>query len=194
LETVAQGDGGYTFTMDHGYVAMEAEHYHQATSAARAQWTVLPFMGRTLSGMTLMPYTEKVDGASLTYRWTSKEPPAASGQTVKVHIVVKSTLDYLNKGGLTYTVSLDGCEPQRINFNHRLNEAKDNIYSVFYPTVARRVVESVVTLPIDNSKADHQLTLCPDDPAIVFEKIVVDAGGYQPQFLFSDESAHTRRP
>jgi hypothetical protein len=194
LETVALGDGGYTFTMNHGYVAMEAEHYHQATSAARAQWTVLPFMGRTLSGMTLMPYTEKVDGASLTYRWTSKEPPAASGQTVKVHIVVKSTLDYLNKGGLTYTVSLDGCEPQRINFNHRLNEAKDNIYSVFYPTVARRVVESVVTLPIDNSKADHQLTLCPDDPAIVFEKIVVDAGGYQPQFLFSDESAHTRRP
>ena len=194
LETVALGDGGYTFTMDHGYVAMEAEHYHQATSAARAQWTVLPFMGRTLSGMTLMPYTEKVDGASLTYRWTSKEPPAASGQTVKVHIVVKSTLDYLNKGGLAYTVSLDGCEPQRINFNHRLNEAKDNIYSVFYPTVARRVVESVVTLPIDNSKADHQLTLCPDDPAIVFEKIVVDAGGYQPQFLFSDESAHTRRP
>lgn len=97
-------------------------------------------------------------------------------------------MDYLNKGGLTYTVAIDGGEPQRINFNHNLNEAKENIYSIFYPTVARRVVESVVTLPIRNNEAAHQLTLCPEDPAIVFEKIVVDAGGYQPSFLFGEES------
>ena len=59
---------------------------------------------------------------------------------------------------------------------------------MFYPTVARRVVESVVTLPIDVSKGSHLLTLIPDDPAILFEKIVIDAGGYQPQFLFGQES------
>ena len=105
---------------------------------------------------------------------------------------MKSTLDYLNKGGLTYTVSVDVSEPQRVNFNYNLNEEKENIYSIFYPTVARRVVESVVTVPYDETKTEHQLTLCPEDPAIVFEKVVVDAGGYQPQFLFSDESAHVR--
>ena len=204
LATVAEGDGGYTFTMKDGYVAMEAEHYHSAVSAGKAQWTVLPDMGRTLSGMTLMPYTAAVDGAALSYRWVSPAEQATTvngtattgngGATVKVHVIVKSTLDYLNKGGLTYSVSIDGGEPQRVNFNHNLNEAKENIYSVFYPTVARRVVESVVTLPIDNTKAEHLLTLCPEDPAIVFEKIIVDAGGYQPQFLFSDESTHTRHP
>ena len=69
-----------------------------------------------------------------------------------------------------------------------MNEAKENIYDVFYPTVARRVVESVVTMPLDASAATHLLTLHPDDPAIVFEKVVVDAGGYQPQFLFGEES------
>ena len=149
-----------------------------------------------------MPYTEPVGGASLAYRWrmpqggASDRFPAAARMndaadahqdSVKVHIIVKSTLDYLNKGGLTYTVSLDGGEARRVNFNHNLNEAKENIYTVFYPTVARRVVESTVTLPIDNSKAEHQLVLCPEDPAIVFEKIVIDAGGYRPSFLFSDE-------
>ena len=190
VETVAEGKGGYSFTMKDGYVAMEAEHYLSATPAAKAEWTVLPYVGRTLSGMTLMPYTEPVSGASLSYQFTTDRQV----ESVKVHIVVKSTLDYLNKGGLTYTVSLDGSTPQRVNFNHNLNEAKENIYSVFYPTVARRVVESVVTLPIDKTKAEHLLTLCPEDPAIVFEKVVVDAGGYQPSFLFSDESAHTRRP
>ena len=188
LETVAEGAGGYTFTMKDGCVTIEAEHYTEATPAANAQWTVLPFVGRTLSGLTLMPYTEGVDGAALQYRFTAD----CHVTTVKVHVVVKSTLDYLNKGGLTYRVSLDGGEAQSVNFNHNLNEAKENIYSVFYPTVARRVVESVVTLPFDASKTDHVLTIQPDDPAIVFEKIVVDAGGYQPQFLFGEESPKKR--
>ena len=196
LKTVSDGSavGKYTFTMNNGFVAIEAEHYYDATPAANAQWTVLPFVGRTLSGMTLMPYTEPVDGASLSYRFAVFPECVAteSQKTVKVHVVVKSTLDYLNKGGLTYSVSLDGSEPQVVNFNHNLNEAKENIYSVFYPTVARRVVESVVTLPFDASKKEHILTLSPNDPAIVFEKIVVDAGGYQPEFLFGEESPKVR--
>ena len=196
IKTVPDGSpvGKYTFTLNNGFVAMEAEHYYDATPAKNAQWTVLPFVGRTLSGMTLMPYTEPVNGASLSYRFVvSPECVATQSQTtVKVHVVVKSTLDYLNKGGLTYSVVLDGSEPQVVNFNHNLNEAKENIYSIFYPTVARRVVESVVTLPFDVSKKEHTLTLSPNDPAIVFEKIVVDAGGYQPEFLFGEESEKKR--
>jgi hypothetical protein len=183
VSTVANRNGGFTATAHDGYVAIEAEHYYSATPAANTQWTVIPDMGRTRSAMTLMPYTEKTDGGQLNYRFEMMPDK----DSVEVHVIVKSTLDYLNKGGLTYTVSLDGCEPQRINFNSRLNEDKENIYSVFYPTVARRVVESVINLPISRDNI-HTLTLSPDDPAIVFEKIVIDGGGYQPQFLFGQES------
>ena len=180
--------GGFVFEAKNGYVAMEAEHYHTATAAEGTQWTVIPYMGRTLSGITLMPYTQPTGDASVEYRFKADQPVTE----VKVHVIVKSTLDYMNQGGLTYTVSLDGSEPQRINFNHNLNEAKENIYSVFYPTVARRIVESVVTLPFDAAKGTHTLTLHPDHPAIIFEKVVVDAGGYQPQFLFGEESPKKR--
>ena len=188
VRTVPAGDGGFVFEEKDGFVAIEAEHYYEARNAGKASWTVIPYMGRTRSAMALMPYTESTDDASLTYRFSLKP----SGDSVNVHVIVKSTLDYLNKGGLTYTVSLDGGAPQRVNFNSRLNEAKENIYDVFYPTVARRVVESVVTLPIDSSFATHHLSLHPEDPAIVFEKIVIDAGGYQPQFLFGSESPNKR--
>jgi len=163
-------------------VAMEAEHYWQANDAAKASWTVIPDMGRTLSGVTLMPYTEPVGQASLTYHFKM-----GKRDSVKVHVVVKSTLDYLNKGSLVYSVSLDGQPAQKVNFNARLNEKKENIYDVFYPTVARRVVESVVTFPMP-ADGTHQLVIRPEDPAIVFEKIVVDGGGYKPQFLFGEES------
>ena len=53
--------------------------------------------------------------------------------------------------------------------------------------MARRVVENTVKLPV-SQQAVHQLTLRPLSPGIVFEKIVVDYGGYRPQYLFGTES------
>jgi hypothetical protein len=184
--------GGFTFEMQGGVVVMEAEHYYESKAAPNTQWTVIPFMGRTRSAMTLMPYTEgNVKGSSLTYRFRAPQDK----KMVRVRVVTKSTLDYLNKGGLTFTVQLDNGEPQTVNFNQRLNENPENIYSVYYPTVARRVVESVVTLPAGSSADVHSLTLSPQDPAIVFEKVIVEAEGHewQPSYLFGNESDYTRK-
>ena len=185
---VPEGQGGYEFTARDGFVAIEAEHYYKAVATPQTQWQTIPHLGRTLSGVALMPYTEPTGDASLTYRF---QLPQTRPDSVRVHVVVKSTLDYLNVGGMAYTIALDGGPSQRIVFNSRLNEDKDNVYSVFYPTVARRVVESVVSLPV-TTDGQHVLTIHPEHPAIVFEKIVVDAGGYQPAYLFGTESPKTR--
>ena len=52
------------------------------------------------------------------------------------------------------------------------------------------MVEKTVTLPVDNSLETHTLTLRPLAPGIVFEKIVVDYGGYEPSHLFMDETPY----
>ena len=195
------GNGGFIFTAKDGYVAMEAEHFYKKQDAAAAKWTVLTFVGRTLSGMTLMPYDTPIDGASLTYAFKCPLQmrdqvisPAGINEvvplpTVAIHVIVKSTLDYLNVGGLCYEVVLDDREPITVNFNDNLNEKPENIYSIYYPTVARRVVEKVVELPLGAVDDEpHMLTLRPLHPAIVFEKVVVDLGGYKPSFLFGEES------
>ena len=182
--------GGYTFNMTDTLLAIEAEHYYQATPAANTEWTVIPFMGRTRSGVALMPYTEPTTGASLTYRWQGSQQMTEA----TVHIVTKSTLDFLNKGGLTFRVSIDGGEPQVVNFNEKLNEKPENIYSIYYPTVARRIVDSKVKLAVDKSLTTHTLTIEPQDPAIVFEKILIDpAGTAAPTYLFYDESGYSRK-
>ena len=177
--------GGFSFAVDpRGYTAIEAEHWFDATDAADAAWTVIPYMGRTLSGVALMPYTVPSAGGSLTYR---VQIPEGAG-SVKVHVITKSTLAF-NNTGHRYEVELDG-EKQVQFFNERLNEDPQNIYSVYYPTVARRVVETVSELSAKEGWAT--LTLRPLDPGIVFEKVVVDYGGYTPQFLFGEESAAVR--
>jgi hypothetical protein len=183
VDTPVQGP---TFTPKDGYISIEAEHTFSRTDATAAKWTVIPFMGRTRSAVALMPYTTGTDGATLTYRFK-----ADGAKTAKIHVITKSTLDFLDKGGLVYDVTLDGNSPVSINFNANLNEKPENIYSIYYPTVASRVVEKEVELPLSASQDIHTLTLHPQDPGIVFEKIVIDLGGYQPQFLFGEESPKT---
>ena len=183
LKEVPSPEQGPTFCARDGYISIEAEHTFLRTQKEGSEWTVSPHMGRTLSGIALMPYTATTDEARLIYRFKVK-----GQKTAKVHIITKSTLDFLDKGGLIYDVSFDNNQPVSVNFNSNLNEKPENIYTVYYPTVARRVVEQTVELPLDDSLDTHTLTLHPQDPGIVFEKIVIDFGGYQPQYLFGKES------
>ena len=186
---VDSSTGGYTFEVPTvGYVAMEAEHYYSATASEETQWSIYPDYGRTRSAVALTPYTKPVGQASLTYRFAL--PKDVKG-TVKVHVVVKSTLDFLNVGGHEYTVSLDGSEPQTVNFNKTLVDRQPYMYSEYYPAVARRIVEKVVELPVGTADI-HELTISPKHPGIVFEKIVVDFGGYKPQYLFGEETSVKR--
>ena len=192
VDVPSQGDegglslGGYTFLHSAGYVSMEAEHFYRGEAPAGTAWSIYPYYGRTRSAVALTPYTQPVDGSSLTYRFTLPD----TVRQVKVHVIVKSTLDFQNVGGHECVLSLDGGSPQTVNFNKTLVDQEPYMYSEYYPTVARRVVEKVAELSVV-SQGTHELTLRPRHPGIVFEKLVVDFGGYQPSYLFMDESEYS---
>ena len=182
--------GGYTFAASEGYVAMEAEHYYSCSSPKGAQWTAIPYIGRTLGGMAVMPYTADVSGARIAYRM---QLPPEAGSEVTVHVVVKSTLAFSNPAGHRYAIGFEGAGEEVVNFNYNLNENPENVYSVFYPTVARRVIEKKVRLRLPQGAAGVQtLVFRPLDPGVVLEKIVVDCGGYRPSYLFMPESECSR--
>jgi hypothetical protein len=194
VDVPSQGDegglslGGYTFLHSAGYVSMEAEHFYRGEAPVGTAWSIYPDYGRTRSAVALTPYTQPVDGSSLTYRFTLPD----TVRQVKVHVIVKSTLDFQNVGGHECVLSLDGGSPQTVNFNKTLVDQEPYMYSEYYPTVARRVVEKVAELSVV-SRGTHELTLRPRHPGIVFEKLVVDFGGYQPSYLFMDESEYSRK-
>ena len=172
---------GVVISENNGVVEIEAPYYSSKTDAAEAKWTEIPFMGKSVAGVTLMPYTKNVKGASLTYRFKMNAlarqgaSSATDSKKVRIHIITKSTLDYQNKGGMTYGVSVDGAEPVVVNLNHNLNEKPENIYNIYYPTVASRIIDKVIEIELPvTGDGIHTLTLTPNDPAIIFEKIVID--------------------
>ncbi|MDY3848030.1 MAG: sigma-70 family RNA polymerase sigma factor [Prevotella sp.] len=179
----ANSDGGDVIPMENGVANIEAMAYFSKTDGKEARWTEIPFMGKSRSALSLQPYTAAIDGASLTYKFSTvcdntgcgKACESGDAPEARIHIIVKSTLDFLNGNGFTYNVSVDGGEPQTVNFNSDLNEKPENIYDIYYPTIARRVVDKTVTVRLPKtSDGMHTITITPNSPAIVFEKIVVD--------------------
>lgn len=178
--------GGYEYEENNGVVVMEAERFARSVQKPGTQWTVIPDMGRTLSGLSLMPYTESVSGASLIYQMRLKSD--LSG--VCVRLILDSTLPFI-KGGHSYAIRLDDGVEQIVNYNSDLTWA--NCYSKMYPAGAARIIESKVTFPDVTLKAGvHILTIRPLSPAIVLHKIIVDCGGDMSDRLNLMESPRTR--
>ena len=183
IENAEDKVGGYVFKPSAGFVAMDAEHYFSVKNPQDAQWTLIPYMGRTRSGISIQPYSANVAGSSVTYCFDLPE----GVDEVEVRVITASTLAFQRKEGHRYTVGLEGKEAVEVNFNGELNEEPENVYRIMYPTVARRVIEKTVKLKIDKA-GTQSLVISPLDPGVVLQKIVVDFGGYQPSYLFGKES------
>lgn len=185
-------NGGYVFMPEGGYAAMEAPHYFEAVPTEGTQWTFIAGIGRTLGGMALRPYDRKAEGAALKYRFRLPE----GTDSATVHVVVRSTLACFRPEGHRYRIGFEGGAQETVNFNHNLNERPENVYTVYYPTVARRVIEKTVRMALPEADAEgwHTLVFRPVEPGTVLEKIVVDYGGYSPSYLFMQESPCRRLP
>jgi len=180
-------EGGYVFTEKNGVVVMEAEHYFERKNSAKASWTVIPDLGRTLSGIALLPYTENVQGASLVYKMKLDE----TVESIKVHVIFDSTLPF-KKGGQSVAARFDNGEEKSWCINDQLTWA--NNYTKMYPTAAARIIEAKKTFDLQVSQnGEHTLTLRPLDPGVVFQKIIVDCGGYEETYLKMQESPYKRQ-
>ncbi len=189
-EDTTESKGGYLFTGANGQVVIEAEHYFSKLDVPHAQWTVLPYMGRTLSGIAVRPYTVSPAGASLSY----KMQIPTDIKEVTVHIITKSTLAFSRPKGHRYTITMDGTPATTVNMNGDMKDDKLHQYTTYYPVVARRVIEKQLTLPLSTeSDGCHTLIFSPLDSGIVLEKLVIDYGGYQQSYLFGSESKYSRK-
>lgn len=159
------------------YTVIDAENYKTSKPAgAGTEWKVIPYMGRTKSGIALFPYTADPRGAELRYEFSGQP----TEQQATIYVITKSSLAFKNKGGHCFTIGLDGKDMQTVNINRDLNE--DHPYDKLYPAVASRIIENKVTINVGTGK--QTLVIRPQDPGIVFEKILIDFGGWKRTYLY----------
>ena len=179
--------GRYVFSEKNGVVIMEAEHYFDKKSHGKTMWAVIPDLGRTLSGIALMPYTENTSGSVLIYKMKLN----TKSDSVKLRMIFNSTLPF-KKGGHSVAASFDGGNEQTWNINDQLTWK--NNYTKMYPAGAARIIESVLPFPLlHNIDGLHILTIRPLDPGVVFLEMIVDDGGYEQSYLKMPESPYERQ-
>lgn len=171
---------GYVFRKQNNVVAMEAEHYFSLTNAKDAQWTIIPDFGKTLSGLALMPYTASTDGGQVTYAFNSNTQQA---EKATLHLYLAPSFPFNGNRGHRVKVCIDGKEVSTININK--NQRND------YKWQGQRINLQSIPLPIEPRDGMHELTICPLDPGVVLERIVINWGKESKTYLGTPETSYT---
>jgi len=166
------------FLPDGSCLALEAYQFSAAVPADN--WKVLPGYGRTHSGVTYFPVTAAQASLSKKSPYLEYEFSLQDTGKVEFTFMVSPTLDFLNKGGLTYGVSVDQEQAQLVNINGQ-GGVGDGARS-WERSVTNNIIEQKLKFNF-SSPGKHLVKFWRTDPAVVLQKIIMDTGGLKPSYL-----------
>ena len=187
--------GGYVFEEHGGEVIIDARHFFSVETPEGMDCIEIPWLGKISSAIEIRPLSPLHpmlchDGnggfGSLSYRFVSSCPK----EKMKVRVVFSSVMPFI-KGGHNVEMAFEGCEPVVRNLNKDMNWK--HCYDLMYPAGAARVIEVEVELqakPIEGNV--YQLNIRPLAPGLVFQRVVIDLGGYQTSLLHGIESSYRK--
>jgi len=155
-----------------GWLSIEAEHYSRKKDGNGCNWTVIPELGRTLSGITPLPVTGNIDGMRLEY-----DVDILTQGEAKVVLRFAPTLNFRPEG-IRYAVCFDDEMEQVVNINGDYKGELGNIQK--FQVIDSKTVHNL-------TKGRHTLYIRPLDNGLVLEKIIVDMGGMRYGYLGGEE-------
>jgi hypothetical protein len=168
------------FIEDRDIVAIEAAHYSRAVSRNGIEWRTIPNLGRTDSAVTAFPVTapsqQPGSGPFLEYPVYLRE-----AGDYDLQVVLSPTLDFRNKGGLRFAVSIDD-QPPRV-----MSVGKDEDGSDWSTAVSDDAW--IPTTRVHLARAgQHVVRLWLVDPALDFQRLVLFRGTLPASYLGPPES------
>jgi hypothetical protein len=181
-----QRDSLQGFVETNGYVSMDAIHYSKRYAFKGVEWKEVPWYGRELSSMMPMPDTassitdlSKAPYLRYDFYLFTKGP-------IDVTTLIAPTVNCLPNGEFRFAVAFDNQPAQVVSIPKISIEGENDNLSW-----SKSVIEncSVCTTKFVNDKEGyHTLRIYMMDPIVVLRKIIINAGGLHPSFLFPPES------
>ena len=171
----------HTFIETGGCVSIEAEHYSRPVESSGIHWLTIPDLGRTLSGVEATPVIAPslIPGGN-TPRLEYDVFLSDTG-SVTVQAWLSPILQF-NRKAIRYGVSFDNEQPQLVDMS-RDNEARGNWDRMVADNI--RIATSIHHI---THRGRHTLKFWFADPAVVLQKLVIDAGGLKTSYLGPPES------
>jgi hypothetical protein len=171
-----------------GFVAIEAAAASRTSESVDARWSVIPNLGRTGDGITLVPGTAPVfEPGSAAAPRLEYDLHLFEAKPVTVEVELAPTLDFKGDGGMRFALSLGASDPVIVNVHAQLTPA-DWSESHWEATVAKNSHHHTVTFP-DVAAGAQTLTLWAIDAPLVFQKLVVSQEAVPESYLGPPVSA-----
>jgi len=164
------------FLPSNSYISLDASDFTAAYP--KENWQILPQYGRTNTGVTAIPVTMpsvNLSSASphLVYNFYTQ-----NASDIKLIVYLTPTIDFLDKGGLLFAVSIDNQEPKIIN----LNDVDNTRMYARDPFLANNIKQFTVPFQIKEA-GKHQVKFWRIDAGVVLQKLVIDSGGVKESYL-----------
>ncbi|KAJ9610781.1 hypothetical protein H2200_005558 [Cladophialophora chaetospira] len=179
----------------HGFVesdrtiSIEPEHFSSnASNSSAAYYEVIAAYGRTLSGVTLQPFTAPSQSANsssspkFTYNFYTFTPNVTNANLT---LYAGTAMNTDPSRPLKYAVSIDSAAPQVVQPNPLTHLWP--LPAMWGGMVANAAMTNTTTHSITKA-GQHTLNLWLLEPGLVVQKLVLDLGGVRPSYLGPPES------
>jgi hypothetical protein len=164
-----------------GYVAIEAEHFHDQVSRGGAEWKVLTQLGRSGDSVKVFP--------DVSPSVTSDYATAAAQLDYKIYFFTTGTfpitvfrIPTLNtNGACRVALGLDSAAPQTLRGADSTDDAG------WSKNVVEHIEKLSGTIQV-TTPGYHTLHVWKVDPSIALDRIVIDTGKLKPSYLGPPES------
>jgi len=164
-----------------GYVAIEAEHFHDRVSRGGAEWRVLTQLGRSGDSVKVFPDVS----ASITANHATTSPEL----DYKIYFFTTGTfpvtlfrIPTLNTGGaVRLALALDAGAAVTVTGAESVDDAAWSV------NVLEHIEKLTATVQV-TTPGYHTLRVWKVDPSIAIDRIVIDTGGLAPSYLGPPES------
>ncbi|HPN36444.1 MAG TPA: hypothetical protein PK843_18215 [bacterium] len=162
-------------------IAMEAEHFSRAVDAPPVCWQVIPDLGRTLSGVTIMPVTGPPQSAAGDSPRLEYDVYVRDTGQVTVKAYLSPGLNFYEQQGLRYGISFDDDPVQIVNM-HEGRTFQDWERSVS-DNITLGISQHALTRP-----GGHVLKFWAVDAGVVLQRLVIETGPVPASYLGPPES------
>ena len=184
VKNTAAPSGFSGFVESDGHISMEAEHATANTSAGNVSYGVIPGYGRTLSGVTLFPVTADSQTPPSSPKLSYDFYAFSNASNANVTVYVGPSLNTVPSRPLKYALAIDNGTPQIVQ--PCPTYTLGSLPTAWNAAVANGVWINSTNVTVTPGK--HTLNLWAMEPALVFQKIVIDMGGVRPSYLGPPES------
>jgi endo-1,4-beta-D-glucanase Y len=180
------------FIESNNYISVEASHYtfnrQGENGKEKITWTEIPNIGRTCSGMTVLPVTAGSMGSDEAAPVLEYDMYLFNSGEVNVKLLLSPTLNFHSTEGLRYAVSFDGQEPVIVNI-HKDENTPDWKYPAYWNQQVADNIKIAASKHNIEKPGKHTLKIRMVDPGIVIQKIVVETDKVGASYLGPPESA-----